>query len=1608
MTESQDSPRAIAPVTPDDITAALLDITGDLDKAQVVQNKLPAWFKDADFATHHALQQAHDDSQRPREQAARLLTRIKPLKQFCAEKLKTFLASKGHGALDVEHTQLEIHNVILRIDVPMGPMRRRINIEKHSLLQAAMQNFALAKAQPGGLPQGSLIRAGHTVVRGLSAEAFVRYCRELDLGAAYQQHLHEVLDLPAPDEAPREPGSGYNPAVAQLGKSRCQEMLVDLHIAYAKGDVSQPTHAVLVALIKADLPASDMTHLLFHGKPMVWRGLNIGGTCLWGVMVLASTVEEGFPTGPVVVYMPNEPRRPWFEYPSLEDFKQYLSLKLQVATYRHFFTGYLDESERVAFFQRFDKSRTLARLEPIVEMGNLSQFFFNVCAGKLQLDAITLAVPTAQVDEDAREKRLQGYLDAGLTLLNIAGFVVPVVGQLMMGVGIGQLLGEVFEGIDDWSHNEKTEALEHLVNVAQSIAGMAAFAAGTKAFGAVKRLATQPVDFFDGMEAVKRPDNSEWLWRRRVGAYRQPPDAVSHTVANGMGVYKTNGHAYARIEGRVYAIDYDAAAKHWSVIHPTRSEAYRPPLKHNFTGGWQFEWEQPQEWEEPAYIIKRLNPALGQLTGERLKEIATIADLSLPRLRYLAEENLPLPERFKDGVVRFMQEQKVRDLTWQLEHQEQLDLSTARTQMLALPHMPGWPSGRFFEVLDEEGNLLESYPDTAPFDYEDLSIHITEKQLERGEVMPTLLSALYPEEKEALLGGVVEPAEAEATLKRRLLASLKNSHRQVYEQLYAEADVITHVDHELLMNHYPNLPNRIAWEVLSSASTRQRLRLRETRRVPLLLAQRTREAMQLLDEDRALSGLYWPRQGTEHTQRLAVGLLGRVFDWPQAKALQVRRGSLGGEVIAQLGGPRATSRRTVVASADGFQAFDEQGKALGPVATGGEGFYQALTETLSADQLATLRLNGTQRASHLRHELLSNAETERNTLARYLWPERAVPEPAVACVQAVLEDLLPQPAALMRKVGKLYPKLSARQLTQLLHDLGTDHLSRAKAVKALQQQLKDLKLALTRWQDDKAAIKGMTHSAKKDFREGRKSVTKAIERSWKRKTLLRNEHGFEMYGLELDGLDVGALPPLPSGVEFGHVRRLLLRNMELDDQVGTFLAHFKGVNALDLEGNKLAQLPAALSQMPELRRLYLSHNQLQLTESSQAKLAGLTELRVLNLNHNPLLNAPVINRMFDLRALFLNNCSLKELPAGFRRPPYLETVDLRGNQITALPQWLSEVPRVLAQTLHLGDNPLDSASRRLVSAYRNRIGVGMGYLEDDIARLTEQKAQELWLKDAGAELPTKQATWAALRAEQGSDGLFNLLAGLGGAADTKKVREDMSRRVWRVLDATETDAGLRAEIFERAATPLNCDDAAAASFSNLEVLTHIHDASKGVEGGELTAEHLLTLGKGLFRLDQIEQLARSHSAKHPSADPLEVSLAFRKGLADTFDLPGQPRHMRFEQLAEVTTQDLRAAADRVRTAEISPALPNYLVELPFWNRYLKKTFSSRFEQLMKPFDDRLEAVFDQSQTLTDADYREQMNLISQQRSQVETAEIKRRTEDALKPGALNVCEVPLI
>jgi len=92
-----------------------------------------------------------------------------------------------------------------------------------------------------------------------------------------------------------------------------------------------------------------------------------------------------------------------------------------------------------------------------------------------------------------------------------------------------------------------------------------------------------------------------------------------------------------------------------------------------------------------------------------------------------------------------------------------------------------------------------------------------------------------------------------------------------------------------------------------------------------------------------------------------------------------------------------------------------------------------------------------------------------------------------------------------------------------------------------------------------------------------------------------------------------------------------------------------------------------------------------------------------------------------------------------------------------------------------------------------------------------------------------------------------------------------------------------------------------------------------------------------------------------SVDEIEVSLAYRIGLARVLSLPGQPKTMQFEALGGVNQQQLDNAAASVRWAESTDALVNYISDRDFWVKYLRARHDDEFVQIRQPFDEQMEA-----------------------------------------------------
>ncbi len=140
----------------------------------------------------------------------------------------------------------------------------------------------------------------------------------------------------------------------------------------------------------------------------------------------------------------------------------------------------------------------------------------------------------------------------------------------------------------------------------------------------------------------------------------------------------------------------------------------------------------------------------------------------------------------------------------------------------------------------------------------------------------------------------------------------------------------------------------------------------------------------------------------------------------------------------------------------------------------------------------------------------------------------------------------------------------------------------------------------------------------------------------------------------------------------------------------------------------------------------------------------------------------------------------------------------------------------------------------------------------------------------------------------------------------------------------------------------------------------------------------------MFRLDRVEQIARedidSRRAAGRGVDEVEVSLAYRSGLARELGLPGQPATMQFQAVAGVSEAQLADAAQAVRDAEDSEALAEYISQRDFWQEYLRQEYAERFSAVEQPFWDRLEAL-EEGEGISEGAYLAQSNQLASEREQ---------------------------
>ncbi|NVZ61716.1 hypothetical protein HX867_06430 [Pseudomonas gingeri] len=1610
------------------VSLAPSDLDEHSNNEEVIRANAPPWLLAARAEDIAQLREYMRRSQFFKEEISTWLKDLKAVRDFSEPLLESALRERFGPGLDIHQDQLAIADRWPPLPPPIGPgYSLPMTYSSSSLLEAALQNFRPDEQLP---PQSHIqLSPGANPRPKIAVPSFIDLVRRLDLGKLYQQHLCEVFHLPK--NTGQQPDNDEFRIEFAIGQQKKADMLVDACIAYLKKDIDSLAHQQVCRLIELNVAvAADGSRMIANELRLL--GVTLSGICLFILMDMPR-IEPGGMEKRVLVHIPNDPLSPFKLYASLEDFEAELRRRLLQPAYERFFCGFVSQRELPAFLSTLRKRLSIgsgraldqgttslnSRADLQLKAQPLSrELFFSLYQQqilRLQADARTVAVPTEDVDQDARTARNQSLLGLGMTLLNLAAFANPWLGLLMMGVAVGQLLAETYEGYEDWRRGERDEAISHMMSVAEDIATMVALGTAVHWGGkAVKGLLRRYSDFFDDLIPVKSGDGRYRLWQPDLRAYRHEAPWLATRVPDEQGFHGDRGeagegHRYLEIAGEPYRAYHDEGAGAWRLRHPARESAYSPLLEHNGGGAWRLAHEWPWRWHDPVYLFRRLGPALRWLSDEDIEQILAIHQLDESQLRRLHMNHSAIPASLLDSIQRFRLD---HELSWLITPAEAPASAAARLlelQLQVLPSLKGWPENHTLMLLDGLRRPLREYG--ADLTAKPKTMVLSAREIE-AEGLAVVLRNLAQEQRRALLGPGVPPGDEASLLAPILGAHVRDHRAAVFRRLY-KLHYLNGKDLPLrLKQRFPDLPDGVLREILAQTDDVARERLASGQSPQLRLIEAASDSLREVRLNQALDAGFLQGTSNLDTARLQVPMIGMLGGWPGNLRLEVRQGRSDGPLLIEMGKVDLPRRRVLVRSLDGYRAFDGEGLTLGPQTRGPYALSGALLSALTLSERGAMGLK-LDEAGPLHKLLMSKVlERPRAVLEETLGfaprrPDQRLPAwregEGAGCLR-VRRGGVQGSQRVLRRVTRLYPDLCEPEARNFLLSLGEDPIDARRRLRALEEESALLRSTLRTWRGASPWMYGQ-HLWLGGLAESRQQAAQIIKRCWRRQTpRTYDENGVAIgHSLSLAGLRVATLPGLPKGVSFEHVTELSLKNMRLKTIPPGFLERFTKLRKLELNNNLLEFLPSAIADMTELRVLNLQDNRIALTRHSVRVLSHLRHLEVLNMNGNFDIGLLDVSQMPHLRRLFVRGTGIDHLPSGLLTRTSLSEADLRGNQIQALPSELYLAPSPITRRIILRNNPLESATQGSLADYRVRTGVTFGIPETELP-LDEYAARQRWLSGIEGERRTAlQELWQELRLEEGADEFFVLLGRLGGSAEYMKTRTDLTRRVWKVLEAAARDSQLRSELFDLAANPMTCVDSAAKNFSDLEVRVLLNRARSLASGSDDPTE-LLRLARGLFRLEQIDAIACEHVRdlvdrpevpSSESVDEIEVNLAYRVGLGRSLYLPGQPREILFRKIANVTEEQILAARNRIRQAEIKPEMKTFIASRDFWIDFLRKKYPRDFSRFNRPFHEQEELLLQHSPEMLSDSYSRRLSALMETRMAEERVFLEGLTQQEL-------------
>jgi len=543
-------------------------------------------------------------------------------------------------------------------------------------------------------------------------------------------------------------------------------------------------------------------------------------------------------------------------------------------------------------------------------------------------------------------------------------------------------------------------------------------------------------------------------------------------------------------------------------------------------------------------------------------------------------------------------------------------------------------------------------------------------------------------------------------------------------------------------------------------------------------------------------------------------------------------------------------------------------------------------------------------------------------------------------------------------------------------------------------------------------------------RRTRNQVATSILEHWERRI---REDSLTPWLLEAFSLE--DFPPTLPDFFAGYVDIVRLTRVQATaEQLDQWLMRFPQITLLTLDGHiqPLQRLPTALASLPTLSRLNLRDLGLEIDEQALAILARLRAIREVDLSGNLLSLALHTWPMPRLDRLALRNMGLQAWPAWLYDAMPRFTLDLRGNQLTTLPQTVLDNPRNAygSTALLLTENPLLPETMRTAhlsqrydssftfdmdlpfdilnaspagsgAAFGSSIGsfgsfgstasTGSAH-SHGLAPWAPRQSPDVgpWLEGSGTLQASRQALWQQLEQSNEAENLLQLFAQLTTAPPYRDTatRPALIERLWRVLGMA-VDSPVQRSLYEgmalEAISEGTCPDGIVVQFKQIETQCLVETAL-----GQASVEHreadLFRLLRRLFRQDRLDEIARER-ARSMREDAVEVRLSYHNQLTSTLDLLTPVDTMLFS--ANVTSQDATAAALQIWREEDEGEFLAYAHHWPFWTDYLREAYASDFALIESEYRTAVMLLQDDNPGSTLADLEAPTRALEEQRDQRE-------------------------